>query len=42
MLAFENTRGGSTPRAVKLYETRSEAEPCVPRKIALPNSRPTD
>ncbi|MEV6592127.1 hypothetical protein [Streptomyces acidicola] len=42
VLAFENTRGGSAPRAVKFYETRREAEPCVPRKIALPDDQPTD
>ncbi|SED93301.1 hypothetical protein SAMN05216489_04959 [Streptomyces sp. 3213] len=37
VLAFENTRGSSRPRAVEFYATRSEAEPCVPVKIALPD-----
>ncbi|MFE7837020.1 hypothetical protein ACFU53_13510 [Streptomyces sp. NPDC057474] len=36
VLAFENTRGDSRPRAVEFYEARSEAEPCVPRKVTLP------
>ncbi|KUL24615.1 hypothetical protein [Streptomyces regalis] len=35
VLTFENTRGDSRPRAVELYETRSEAEPCVPMKVTL-------
>ncbi|MFJ5306754.1 hypothetical protein [Streptomyces sp. NPDC088350] len=37
VLAFENTRGRSRPRAVELYATRSEAEPCVPKKVVLPD-----
>ncbi|WP_019070504.1 hypothetical protein [Streptomyces hokutonensis] len=37
VLAFENTKGSSRPRAVEFYATRSEAEPCVPVKIALPD-----
>ncbi|MFJ9893827.1 hypothetical protein ACIQPR_10915 [Streptomyces sp. NPDC091280] len=37
VLAFENTRGSSRPRAVEFYATRSEAEPCVPVKSALPD-----
>lgn len=35
VLAFENTRGSSRPRAVEFYEAKSEAEPCVPMKVAL-------
>ncbi|MER5214025.1 hypothetical protein ABT063_26495 [Streptomyces sp. NPDC002838] len=42
VLAFENTRGGSRPRAVEFYKTKSEAEPCVPMKVALPDDQPTD
>lgn len=38
ILAFENTRGGSRPRAVEFYETKSEAEPCVPMKVSLPDT----
>ncbi|GGN64300.1 hypothetical protein GCM10011579_033570 [Streptomyces albiflavescens] len=41
VLAFENTRGGSAPRAVEFYETRYDAEPYVPRKVALPDDQPT-
>jgi len=37
VLAFENTKGSSRPRAVEFYATRSEAEPCVPVEIALPD-----
>ncbi|BBC32023.1 hypothetical protein SGFS_033170 [Streptomyces graminofaciens] len=37
VLAFENTRGDSRPRAVEFYKTKSEAEPCVPRKVTLPD-----
>ena len=37
VLAFENTRGDSRPRAVELYKTKSEAEPCVPMKVTLPD-----
>ncbi|MEW2404238.1 hypothetical protein [Streptomyces sp. NPDC046862] len=37
VLAFENTRGSSQPRAVELYATRSEAKPCIPMKVALPD-----
>lgn len=37
VLAFENTRGDSRPRAVEFYEARSKAEPCVPRKVTLPD-----
>ncbi|WP_411150939.1 hypothetical protein [Streptomyces sp. A30] len=37
VLAFENTRGVSRPRAVEIYKTRAEAEPCVPMKIVLPD-----
>ncbi|WP_081240879.1 hypothetical protein [Streptomyces viridosporus] len=37
VLAFENTRGDSLPRAVEFYRTRAEAEPCVPMKVALPD-----
>ncbi|MDO0917754.1 hypothetical protein QQM39_45340 [Streptomyces sp. DT2A-34] len=36
VLAFENTKGGSRPRAVEFYKTEAEAEPCVPMKVALP------
>ena len=42
VLAFENTRGSSRPRAVEFYATRGEAEPCVPLKVTLPDDRPTD
>ncbi|MFG2386650.1 hypothetical protein [Streptomyces avermitilis] len=38
ILAFENTRGHSRPRAVEFYETKSEAEPCVPMKVSLPDT----
>ncbi|MFD3504799.1 hypothetical protein ACFWWT_41455 [Streptomyces sp. NPDC058676] len=38
VLAFENTKGDSRPRAVELYRTKSEAEPCVPLKVALPDN----
>ncbi|MFF3327862.1 hypothetical protein [Streptomyces sp. NPDC002889] len=37
VLTFENTKGSSQPRAVEFYETKSEAEPCVPMKVALPD-----
>jgi hypothetical protein len=37
VLAFENTEGDSRPRAVELYKTRSQAEPCVPMKVVLPD-----
>jgi hypothetical protein len=37
VLAFENTRGDSRPRAVELYETKTEAEPFVSMKVALPD-----
>ncbi|MER5200144.1 hypothetical protein ACWD3J_41975 [Streptomyces sp. NPDC002755] len=37
VLAFENTEGMSRPRAVELYSTKSQAEPCVPTKVALPD-----
>ncbi|MGX5182882.1 hypothetical protein ACWKT5_08660 [Streptomyces avermitilis] len=37
VLTFENTKGSSQPRAVEFYETRSEAEPCVPMKVVLPD-----
>ncbi|MFE9602828.1 hypothetical protein [Streptomyces hokutonensis] len=37
VLAFENTKGSSRPRAVEFYATRSEAEPCVAVEIALPD-----
>ncbi|MDR6974070.1 hypothetical protein J2X68_000748 [Streptomyces sp. 3330] len=36
VLAFENTEGMSRPRAVELYSTRSQAEPCLPLKVTLP------
>lgn len=36
VLAFENTRGAVRPRAVEFYATQDQAEPCVPRKVALP------
>jgi hypothetical protein len=39
VLAFENTRGDSRPRAVEFYATRSEAEPCVPMKVSLSDVR---
>ncbi|GGT59824.1 hypothetical protein [Streptomyces coeruleorubidus] len=39
VLAFENTRGDSRPRAVELYATKREAEPCVPRKVSLSDVR---
>ncbi|MFF9804933.1 hypothetical protein ACF1G5_07340 [Streptomyces coeruleorubidus] len=39
VLAFENTRGDSRPRAVEFYATKREAEPCVPRKVSLPDVR---
>ncbi|OUD00748.1 hypothetical protein [Streptomyces swartbergensis] len=39
VLAFENTRGNSRPRAVEFYATKSEAEPCVPIKVSLPDVR---
>ncbi|MCL8017034.1 hypothetical protein [Streptomyces sp. AS02] len=41
VLAFENTRGGTAPRAVEFYESTSTAEPCVPRKVVLPKDQPT-
>ncbi len=31
--------GISRPRAVGLHSTRSQAEPCVPRKVALPDGQ---
>lgn len=37
VLAFENSRGSSRPRAVEYYATKSEAKPCVPLKVALPD-----
>ncbi|MFJ5778910.1 hypothetical protein [Streptomyces sp. NPDC093094] len=37
VLAFENTRGDSRPRAVEFYETTGVAEPCRPRKVILPD-----
>ncbi|MFD9434741.1 hypothetical protein [Streptomyces sp. NPDC060002] len=37
VLTFENMEGMSRPRAVELYPTRSQAEPCVPMKVALPD-----
>lgn len=37
VLAFENTRGDSRPRAVEVYESKSDAEPCVPVKVTLPD-----
>ncbi|WP_327312185.1 hypothetical protein [Streptomyces sp. NBC_01235] len=37
VLAFENMEGMSRPRAVELYATRSEAKPCVPLKVTLPD-----
>jgi hypothetical protein len=39
VLAFENTRGHSRPRAVEFYATKSEAEPCVPMKVSLSDVR---
>ncbi|MET9868663.1 hypothetical protein ABZZ16_21250 [Streptomyces sp. NPDC006386] len=36
VLAFENIRGESRPRAVEFYRTRAEAEPCVPVRVELP------
>lgn len=39
VLAFENTRGDSRPRAVEFYATKSEAEPCVPMKVSLSDAR---
>jgi hypothetical protein len=36
VLAFENTRGSDRPRAIEVYKTRAEVEPCVPMKIVLP------
>ncbi|MCD7437167.1 hypothetical protein K4B79_02900 [Streptomyces lincolnensis] len=36
VLAFENMRGSDRPRAVELYATRAEVEPCVPVKLVLP------
>lgn len=42
VLAFENTKGDSRPRAVEFYKTKSEAEPCVPLKLTLPDNWPTD
>ncbi|MEU6909171.1 hypothetical protein ACWDZW_04190 [Streptomyces coeruleorubidus] len=39
VLAFENTRGASRPRAVEFYATKREAEPCVPVKVSLPDAR---
>jgi hypothetical protein len=37
VLAFENTKGSNRPRAVEVYQTRAEAEPCVPVKVTLPD-----
>ncbi|MFD9322825.1 hypothetical protein ACFWDQ_35125 [Streptomyces sp. NPDC060053] len=37
VLTFENMEGMSRPRAVELYSTKSQAEPCVPLKVALPD-----
>ncbi|KQX65013.1 hypothetical protein [Streptomyces sp. Root1310] len=37
VLTFENMEGMSRPRAVELYSTRSQAEPCVPLKVTLPD-----
>ncbi|MFI9168176.1 hypothetical protein [Streptomyces lincolnensis] len=37
VLAFENTKGSKWPRAVEVYKTRAEAEPCVPVKVTLPD-----
>ncbi|GAP48244.1 hypothetical protein [Streptomyces azureus] len=39
VLAFENTRGDSRPRAVEFYATKREAEPCVPMKVSLSDVR---
>ncbi|MFF5515339.1 hypothetical protein [Streptomyces coeruleorubidus] len=39
VLAFENTRGDSRPRAVELYATKREAEPCIPMKVSLSDVR---
>ncbi|MGW6793624.1 hypothetical protein [Streptomyces chartreusis] len=36
VLAFENTKGATRPRAVELYATQSEAEPCIPMKLIRP------
>ncbi|MFJ9968922.1 hypothetical protein [Streptomyces avermitilis] len=38
VLTFENTKGSSRPRAVEFYETKTEAEPCVPMKVSLPHT----
>ncbi|MPY33009.1 hypothetical protein FNH09_17600 [Streptomyces adustus] len=38
VLAFENVRGDSRPRAVSVYEVTSEAEPCRPLKVTLPDA----
>jgi hypothetical protein len=37
VLAFENMKGMSRPRAVELYASKSEAKPCVPLKLTLPD-----
>ncbi|QJS99450.1 hypothetical protein G9272_03290 [Streptomyces asoensis] len=37
VLTFENMEGMSRPRAVELYSTKSQAEPCVPLKVTLPD-----
>ncbi|MEU9879221.1 hypothetical protein [Streptomyces phaeochromogenes] len=37
VLAFENTKGDSRPRAVEFYKTKSMAEPCIPKKAVLPD-----
>lgn len=39
VLAFENTRGDTRPRAVEFYATEREAEPCVPTKVSLTDVR---
>jgi hypothetical protein len=39
VLAFENTRGADRPRAVEFYATSTEAEPCIPMKVSLPDVR---
>ncbi|MGY4741921.1 hypothetical protein [Streptomyces sp. ATMOS53] len=37
VLAFENMKGMSRPRAVELYTSKNEAKPCVPLKLTLPD-----
>jgi hypothetical protein len=37
VLSFENMEGMSRPRAVELYPTKDQAEPCVPMKVVLPD-----